>query len=169
MAAAKAEVEKARISLDYTQVKAPISGRVDASTVTVGALVTADQVTALTTIRTLDPINVDVTQSSTNLLRLRRSVKEGRVKTSGDTVAVRLRLEDGSMYDMNGSLEFREAAINATTGTFTFVCGFRTPTSSCFPACMCAGSSRRGLPKAASSCLRTSSRIRLRVMRRQSS
>ncbi|MEI2387784.1 efflux RND transporter periplasmic adaptor subunit [Breoghania sp. JC706] len=127
VASAKADVEKARISLDYTQVKAPISGRVDASTVTVGALVTADQDTALTTIRTLDPINVDVTQSSTNLLRLQRSVKEGRVKTSGDNVAVKLLMEDGSMYDMNGSLEFRETAINTTTGTFTVRLRFPNP------------------------------------------
>ncbi|WP_346432902.1 hypothetical protein [Breoghania sp.] len=69
---AKADVEIAHINLDYTKVKAPISGRVDASTATVGALVTADQTTALTTIRTLDPINIDVTQSSTNFLRLQR-------------------------------------------------------------------------------------------------
>ena len=127
VAAAKADVETARINLDYTQVKAPISGRVDASTVTVGALVTADQTTALTTIRTLDPINIDVIQSSTNLLRLQRSVKEGRVKTSGDAVAVKLRLEDGSMYDHNGSLEFRESSIDETTGTFTVRLEFPNP------------------------------------------
>ncbi|PTW60468.1 membrane fusion protein (multidrug efflux system) [Breoghania corrubedonensis] len=127
VAAQKANVETARINLDYTKVKAAISGRVDASTVTVGALVTADQTSALTTIRTLDPINVDVIQSSTNLLRLERAVKEGRVKTSGDNVAVKLRLEDGSIYDMNGSLEFRESVIDETTGTFTVRLQFPNP------------------------------------------
>ncbi len=127
VAAAKANVETARINLDYTKVKAPISGQVDASTVTVGALVTAQQTTALTTIRTLDPINVDVIQSSTNLLRLRRAIEEGRVKTAGDNVAVRLRLEDGSLYDVGGTLSFRETSVDQTTGTFNIRLEFPNP------------------------------------------
>ncbi|NTJ65745.1 efflux RND transporter periplasmic adaptor subunit [Agrobacterium rhizogenes] len=117
VASAKAALETARINLDYTKIRAPISGRVDASTVTVGALVTAEQTTALTTIRQLDPINVDVTQSSTNLLRFRRAVEEGRLKTSGDNVSVRLTLEDGTQYKETGNLEFAEAAVAETVGT----------------------------------------------------
>lgn len=96
VASAKAALETARINLDYTKIRAPIEGRVDASTVTVGALVTADQTTALTTINKLDPMNVDVTQSSTNLLKFRHDVDDGKLKTSGDNVAVHLTLEDGS-------------------------------------------------------------------------
>ncbi|WP_321503738.1 efflux RND transporter periplasmic adaptor subunit [Breoghania sp.] len=127
VAAAKANVETARINLDYTKVKAPISGQVDASSVTVGALVTAQQTTALTTIRTLDPINVDVIQSSTNLLRLRRAIEEGHVKTSGDNISVRLRLEDGSLYGVGGTLSFMESSVDQTTGTFNIRLEFPNP------------------------------------------
>ncbi|MBK1624305.1 efflux RND transporter periplasmic adaptor subunit [Afifella marina DSM 2698] len=127
VASAKADLESARINLDHTKVKAPISGRISASAVTVGALVTADQETALTTIRTLDPINIDVTQSSTNLLRLRRAVEEGRIKTSGKNVAVKLKLDDGSTYAQDGTLEFMESVIDETTGTFTVRAVFPNP------------------------------------------
>ena len=119
VASAKAALETARINLDYTKIRAPISGRVDASTVTVGALVTAEQTTALTTIRQLDPINVDVTQSSTNLLKFRRAVEEGRLKTSGNNVSVHLTLEDGGQYEQTGKLEFAEAAVAETVGTIS--------------------------------------------------
>ncbi|MFK0164944.1 efflux RND transporter periplasmic adaptor subunit [Rhizobium sp. NPDC090279] len=127
VASAKAALETARINLDYTKIRAPISGRVDASTVTVGALVTAEQTTALTTIRQLDPINVDVTQSSTNLLRFRRAVEEGRLKTSGDNVSVRLTLEDGTQYKETGTLEFAEAAVAETVGTLNVRAIFPNP------------------------------------------
>ncbi|SCB30353.1 efflux RND transporter periplasmic adaptor subunit [Rhizobium hainanense] len=127
VASAKAALETARINLDYTKIRAPISGRVDASTVTVGALVTAEQTTALTTIRQLDPINVDVTQSSTNLLRFRRAVEEGRLKTSGDNVSVRLTLEDGTQYKESGTLEFAEAAVAETVGTLNVRATFPNP------------------------------------------
>ncbi|MDE1991039.1 MAG: efflux RND transporter periplasmic adaptor subunit [Rhizobiaceae bacterium] len=127
VASAKAALETARINLDYTKMRAPISGRVDASTVTVGALVTADQTTALTTIRELDPINVDVTQSSTNLLEFRRAIEEGRLKTSGDNVSVHLTLEDGSEYKQTGKLEFSEAAVAETVGTVTVRAVFPNP------------------------------------------
>ena len=98
VAAAKADVDTARINLDYTRITAPIGGRIDKSTLTPGALVTASQDTALTTIRTLDPINVDVTQSSTNLLNLRQAIRDGRIKISGDRVQVRLELDNGETY-----------------------------------------------------------------------
>ncbi|MDK4706312.1 efflux RND transporter periplasmic adaptor subunit [Rhizobium sp. CNPSo 4062] len=127
VASAKAALETARINLNYTKIRAPISGRVDASTVTVGALVTAEQTTALTTIRQLDPINVDVTQSSTNLLRFRRAVEEGRLKTSGDNVSVHLTLEDGTQYKESGTLEFAEAAVAETVGTLNVRASFPNP------------------------------------------
>ncbi|MDL2404171.1 efflux RND transporter periplasmic adaptor subunit [Rhizobium calliandrae] len=127
VASAKAALETARINLDYTKLRAPIGGRVDASTVTVGALVTADQTTALTTIRQLDPINVDVTQSSTNLLEFRRAIAEGRLKTSGDNVSVHLTLEDGSEYKEIGKLQFSEASVAETVGTITVRAVFPNP------------------------------------------
>ncbi|MBB3456846.1 membrane fusion protein (multidrug efflux system) [Rhizobium sp. BK313] len=127
VASAKAALEAARINLDYTKMRAPIGGRVDASTVTVGALVTADQTTTLTTIRQLDPINVDVTQSSTNLLEFRRAIAEGRLKTSGENVSVHLTLEDGSEYKETGKLEFSEASVAETVGTITVRAVFPNP------------------------------------------
>nr|WP_245472182.1 efflux RND transporter periplasmic adaptor subunit [Rhizobium jaguaris] len=127
VASAKAALETARINLDYTKMRAPIGGRVDASAVTVGALVTADQTTALTTIRQLDPINVDVTQSSTNLLEFRRAIAQGRLKTTGDNVSVHLTLEDGSDYKQTGKLQFSEASVAETVGTITVRAVFPNP------------------------------------------
>ncbi|PZU92229.1 MAG: efflux RND transporter periplasmic adaptor subunit [Chelatococcus sp.] len=127
VASAKASVETARINLAYTKVTAPIGGRVDQSTLTPGALVTANQTTALTTIRKLDPINVDVIQSSTNLLKFRKGVAEGRLKLSGTNVAVRLKLDIGADYNQTGRIEFAEANVDQTTGTFTVRAEFPNP------------------------------------------
>lgn len=127
VASAKASVEAARINLAYTKVTAPIDGRVDKSALTPGALVTANQTTALTTIRKLDPINVDVTQSSTNLLKFREAVDSGRLKITGTNVAVKLRLDTGADYAQSGKLEFAEANIDETTGTFTVRAEFPNP------------------------------------------
>lgn len=127
VAAAKADVATAKINLDYTTIRAPISGRADASSLTPGALVTASQDTALTTIRTLDPVNVDVIQSSTNLLRFREAIRTGRLKFEGPNVAVKLFLEDGSTYSETGKLAFAEANVDTTTGTFTVRATFPNP------------------------------------------
>lgn len=127
VAAAKAAVETARINLDYTTIRAPISGRIDKSSLTPGALVTASQDTALTTIRTLDPINVDVTQSSTNLLNLREAIDAGRIKFSGANIKVNLKLENGSIYPLSGKLEFAESAVSESTGTFVLRAEFPNP------------------------------------------
>ncbi|MEC9404195.1 MULTISPECIES: efflux RND transporter periplasmic adaptor subunit [Stappiaceae] len=127
IASAKASVQTARINLDNTVIKAPISGRIEASTLNVGALVTASQSAPLTIIRQLDPINVDVTQSSTNLLKLRKAVREGRIKLSGDNVQVRLLLETGEEYSETGKLEFSEAHVDPTTGTYTLRAEFPNP------------------------------------------
>jgi membrane fusion protein (multidrug efflux system) len=127
VAAEKAAVETARINLDYTKVVAPISGWIDKSSLTPGALVTASQTTVLTTIRTLDPINVDVTESSTNLLNWRQAVSEGRIKLNGPDVSVKLKLENGAIYSQTGKLAFAEANVSQTTGTFTVRAEFPNP------------------------------------------
>jgi len=127
VASARAALETARINLGYTKIRAPITGRIDASAVTVGALVTAEQTTALATINQLDPINVDVTQSSTNLLALRKSISEGRIKTAGDNVSINVKLEDGSKYDKPGKFEFLEASVSQTLGTVTARATFPNP------------------------------------------
>ena len=127
VASAKASLDTARINLAYTRVTAPISGRVDRSTLTPGALVTANQTTALTTIRQLHPINVDVIQSSTNLLKFRSAIADGRLKLSGPNVAVKLKLDTGTEYAQSGKLEFAEANIDETTGTFTVRAEFPNP------------------------------------------
>ncbi|SBW11809.1 multidrug efflux system [uncultured Alphaproteobacteria bacterium] len=127
VAAARAEVESALINLDYTDITAPIAGRIDRSIYTQGALVTASQSAALTTIRKLDPIHVDVTQSSADLLRLRQAVASGRIKRVGESIEVRLRLEDGSIYAHPGALAFAEANVSETTGTYILRATFPNP------------------------------------------
>ena len=120
----KATLESARINLAYTRITAPISGRIGKSNVTVGALVTAggptQQPTALTTIQQLDPIYVDVSQSTNDLLRLRRLVEEGRLHHNGkDQSKVRLILDDGTTYPLEGTLKFRDVTVDSTTGAVT--------------------------------------------------
>jgi membrane fusion protein (multidrug efflux system) len=116
----QAQVEAARINLGYTRVTAPISGRIGRSNVTDGALVTAYQATVLATIQKLDPIYVDVSQSSAELLRLKRNLETGRLSNHGKNGRkVRLLLEDGTPYPLEGTLQFREVTVDPTTGSFT--------------------------------------------------
>jgi len=116
----KTAVEAARINLGYTRVTAPISGRIGRSTVTDGALVTAYQPMALATIQQLDPIYVDVTQSSAELLRLKRNFDTGKLSANeGNGRKVRLVLEDGTPYPMEGKLQFRDVTVDPTTGSYT--------------------------------------------------
>ena len=121
---AEATAEAARINLGYTRVVAPITGRIGKSNVTVGALVSAggstQQPTALTTIQQLDPIYVDVPQSTTDLLRLRHRVEEGHLDHNGkDQSKVRLILDDGTTYPLEGTLKFRDVTVDSTTGSVT--------------------------------------------------
>ena len=114
---AKANADTARINLNYTRITAPISGRISASTVTEGALVTAQQATALATISTLNPIYVDVDQSSAELVALRRAVQAGAVNQSGPlTAKVTLKLDDGSTYPQEGKLQFTDVTVDPSTG-----------------------------------------------------
>ena len=115
----KAAVETARINLGYTRVTAPISGRIGRSSVTDGALVTAYQAIPLAIIQQLDPIYVDVTQSSADLLRLKRSLEAGRLNADGeDRKKVRILMEDGIPYPQEGILQFREVTVDPATGSF---------------------------------------------------
>jgi len=124
----KAAVEAAAINLGYTRVTAPISGRVERSAFTKGALVVSGQTTALTTIQRLDPIYVDVTQPAAEVLTLRQAMQAGRIEKGGATTAkVRLRLEDGSTYPLEGRLEFTEVTVDQTTGTVTLRAIFPNP------------------------------------------
>lgn len=131
VAQTRAAYEAAKINLDYTQVRAPISGRIGTSSVTPGALVTASQTTALATIRALDPIYVDLTQSSASLLKLRRALAQSALQ-AGST-AVRLELEDGSEYGHAGTLKFAEVAVDEATGSVTLRAEFPNPEGTLLP------------------------------------
>ncbi|WP_079436533.1 efflux RND transporter periplasmic adaptor subunit [Zoogloea sp. LCSB751] len=134
VAAAKAAVETARINLAYTKVAAPIAGRIGRSTVTPGALVTASQQTALATVQQLDPIYVDVTQSSAELLRLKRDLASGQLKKAGaGQAAVKLVLEDGSAYPLPGKLQFSDITVDQSTGTITLRAVFPNPKGDLLP------------------------------------
>ncbi|MBA4246110.1 MAG: MexA family multidrug efflux RND transporter periplasmic adaptor subunit [Pseudomonas sp.] len=125
---ADAALEQARIDLRYTKVMAPISGRIGRSAVTEGALVSNGQANAMATIQQLDPIYVDVTQSSKDLLRLRRDLADGRLQKASDSAAkVALKLEDGSRYAHEGTLEFSEVAVDESTGSVTLRAVFPNP------------------------------------------
>jgi membrane fusion protein, multidrug efflux system len=120
-----ATLENARINLNYTRVVAPISGRIGRSTVTPGALVTANQTSALATIQQLDPMYVDVTQSSQQLLQLRRGLANGTVLPA--SAEVRLKLEDGEAYAHAGTIEFAEVMVDENTGMVTLRAQFPNP------------------------------------------
>lgn len=124
----KAMVETARINLGYTLIKAPISGRIGRSGVTEGALVTAHQPIALATIQRLDPMYVDVSQSTTELLRLRRRLEEGQLSRNGKSQnTVRLLMEDNIKYPLAGVLQFRDVTVDPTTGSVILRIVFPNP------------------------------------------
>jgi len=131
---AQAAVQTAEINLRYTKVYAPISGRIGRSLVTEGALVSNGQADAMATIQQLDPIYVDVVQSSTELLRLRRELESGKLQKAGDNAAkVKLTLEDNSQYPIDGKLEFSEVSVDQTTGSVTLRAVFPNPNHTLLP------------------------------------
>jgi len=114
---AKANADAALINLNYTRITAPITGRISASSVTEGALVTAQQATALATISTLDPIYVDVDQSSAELVALKRAIQSGNVNSNTQlTAPVSLKLDDGSTYPLEGKLQMTDVTVDPATG-----------------------------------------------------
>jgi membrane fusion protein, multidrug efflux system len=130
----KAAVETARINLAYTHIAAPITGRIGKSNVTVGALVTANQPTPLSVIQQLDPIYVDATQSSANLLGLKRNIAAGRIKGTGSEQApVKLLLEDGTVYPLEGMLKFSDITVDPSTGSFILRMVFPNPKQTLLP------------------------------------
>lgn len=131
---AEAEVQVARIDVQYTQVLAPISGRIGRSAVTEGALVTNGQAQALATVTQLDPIYVDVNQPITKLLGLKRALESGRLqKTGSDQAEVSLTLDDGSAYPLPGTLKFSEVSVDPTTGSVTLRAEFPNPERKLLP------------------------------------
>lgn len=127
LAAARAAQDTARLALERTRITSPISGRADVSTVTPGALVTADQATALTTVRQVDPIQVEVTQSSAEWLRLQRELAAGDLQRTGRSARVTLRLEDGSDYAHVGRMKLAGVSVNTGTGSVTLRAEFPNP------------------------------------------
>ncbi|MDI1332443.1 efflux RND transporter periplasmic adaptor subunit [Pseudomonas sp.] len=131
---ALAELKMARINLEYTRVLAPISGRISRSNITEGALVTTGQIEALASINQLDPIYVDVTQASTSMLKLRREMESGQLIMAGpNQVQVQLTLEDGSAYELPGSLKFSEVTVDPGTGAVTLRAAFPNPNDILLP------------------------------------
>jgi len=125
---AQAALDQARINVRYTKVLAPISGRIGRSAVSEGALVSNGQSQELATIQQLDPIYVDVTQPARDMLNLRRDLEAGRLERSGDNAAkVVLKLEDGSVYPLDGKLEFSEVSVDSGTGSVTLRAVFPNP------------------------------------------
>ncbi len=134
VAAARAALEAARINLGYTRITAPISGRIGRSAVTPGALVTANQAEALATVQKTDLVYVDVTQSTGDLLRLRRVLADGRVRKGGaDTAKVRLLFEDGSAYLQEGTLQFSDISVDQSTSVVTLRAQFPNPNRELLP------------------------------------
>lgn len=131
VSSARAALQTQRINLDYTRITSPISGRIGRSSVTPGALVTANQANAMATVQQLDPIYVDVTQSTTTLLALKRSMDAGKLK--GGTAKVRLVLEDGSVYAQPGKLQFSDVTVDQTTGAVTLRAEFPNPRADLLP------------------------------------
>lgn len=131
--AAKAAVESARINVDYTPVRSPISGRVGRSAVTVGALVTAYQAVPLATVQQLDPIYVDVTQATADILRLTRRVESGHLKGTTAERKVNLLLEDGTPYPAEGRLQFRDVSVDQATGSVVLRMVFPNPRRTLLP------------------------------------
>jgi membrane fusion protein, multidrug efflux system len=124
----KAAVDTAQINLGYTDVTSPVSGQVGISQVTPGAYVQASAATLMSTVQQLDPVYVDLTQSSLDGLKLRRDVQEGRLKTSGPNAAkVTLILEDGRPYPLPGKLQFSDVTVDQTTGSVTIRAIFPNP------------------------------------------
>lgn len=131
--ASKATLETARINLAYTRVTSPISGRTGKSNYTEGALVTSAQADAMTTVQQLDPIYVDVTQSSNEFLRLRQEMEKGILKQHDGKATVKLLMEDGSEFKQTGTLEFSGVTVDETTGSINLRAIFPNPQHSLLP------------------------------------
>ncbi|HAL45126.1 MAG: efflux transporter periplasmic adaptor subunit [Planctomycetes bacterium GWF2_42_9] len=129
----KARLDSANIDLSYTKITAPISGRIGRSNITDGAMVTAYQPVALATIQQLDPIYVDVPQSTTEMLRLNRHLRDGKLNKNENQNKVKLFLEDGTEYPLMGALQFRDVTVDQTTASVTYRVVFQNPENILLP------------------------------------
>ena len=144
----QADVQTAGINLKYTTITAPISGRIGKSSVTVGALVTAHQPVALATIQQMDPMYVDVSQSTTDILRLRRQIQEGELDPNANQQKkVRLFLDDGTEYPLKGNLQFRDITVDPTTGSVILRIVFPNPKGVLLPGMFVRAVIQEGLHK----------------------
>jgi membrane fusion protein (multidrug efflux system) len=129
-----ASLESARINLGYTRITSPITGRIGTSSFTQGALVTTGQSSALTTVQTLDPIYVDIVQSTTDLLKLRRALAKGALSDTGAaSTVVKLTLDDGTAYAPEGQLKLTDVTVDQTTGSVTLRAVFPNPDAILLP------------------------------------
>lgn len=146
VAAARAKVDQARINVEYTTVTAPISGQISSSDVNEGALVTANQADALTTITQLDPIYVDVTQAGGKLIKLKQAVRNGRIKGIEEgKIEVSLIIDaTGAEYPHTGTLQFSDVSVNETTGTVRLRAVFPNPDGILLPGMFVRGQVRQG-------------------------
>jgi membrane fusion protein (multidrug efflux system) len=134
VASAKAGVDMAKINLEYTKVYAPIGGRIGRSSVTEGALVTANQAAQLASVQQLDPIYVDVTQSSAEVLKLRAAIASGQVRQGNNSAPVTLTVEGGEQaYGQPGELQFSDVTVDQTTGAVTLRAIFPNPNLDLLP------------------------------------
>lgn len=131
--AARAALETARINLQYTKVISPISGRIGKSSITEGALVTSSQSSALATVQQLDPMYVDVTQSSDDFLKLKQAIASGAITHNGGKVPVSLILNSGQRYQPTGTLEFSDVTVDQSTGSITLRAIIPNPQHSLLP------------------------------------
>ncbi|PKH21379.1 efflux transporter periplasmic adaptor subunit [Enterobacterales bacterium CwR94] len=131
--AAKANVETARINVAYTKVTSPISGRIGKSAVTEGALVQTGQTTALATVQQLDPLYVDVTQSSNDFLRLKGELQSGKLQQENGKAKVTLITQDGKAHAQEGTLEFSDVTVDESTGSITLRAVFPNPQGDLLP------------------------------------
>tara|TARA_B100001123_G_scaffold170751_1_gene196540 strand:+ start:831 stop:2048 length:1218 start_codon:yes stop_codon:yes gene_type:complete len=133
VAAAKAAVDAAEINLQYTRVSAPIAGRTGKSAVTEGALVTANQDTLMTVVQQLDPIYVDMTQSASQLLKLRREIAQGQLTQTVDRTPVSLIIDGGNDYELQGELKFSDVTVDESTATVQLRAVFPNPNNELLP------------------------------------
>jgi membrane fusion protein (multidrug efflux system) len=131
VASARAALKTARIDLDYTRVTSPITGRIGKSTVTPGALVTANQTNALATVQQLDPMYVDLTQSSNEVLKLKRAIDQGTL--ANGTARVKLVFDDGTVYPLEGQLQFSDVSVDPNTAAVTLRAVFPNPKGELLP------------------------------------
>ncbi|MDO4222813.1 MAG: efflux RND transporter periplasmic adaptor subunit [Acinetobacter sp.] len=146
--AAQANLKTSQIALGFSVIRAPISGQTSRSAVTAGALVTNGQADALVTIQRLNPIYIDINQSSAEVLRLRQQISQGNIAYTGNAV-VKLKLEDGSEYPLEGKLTFADASVNESTGSVTLRAVFPNPNHLLLPGMYATAKISQGvLPKA---------------------